>query len=96
MGCCASAPEEPEGQEMASVDDVKAEIKQQAAEDGAAGKTSFLGSIVMAVEKHPEDAQVLLDGAECSPLSHRPLVGSPRRLHFPPRPATLRILIAVG
>ena len=69
MGCCASAPEEPEGQEMASVEEVKAQIKEQAAEDEAAGKVSFLGSIVNAVEKEPENAEVLVDGAP-TPTAH--------------------------
>ena len=50
--------------EMATVDDVKAEIREQAAEEKkASGKMSFLGSIVTAVEEHPEDAAVLLDAA---------------------------------
>ena len=50
--------------EMATVDDVKAEIKERAAEERkASGKMSFLGSIVIAVEEHPENAAVLLDAA---------------------------------
>ena len=43
--------------EQASLDEVKAEIKERAAEEKqASGKMSFLGSIVTAVEEHPEDA----------------------------------------
>ena len=49
--------EEPEAMEQASLDEVKAEIKERAAEEKqASGKLSFLGSIVTAVEEHPEDA----------------------------------------
>ena len=49
--------EEPEAMEQASLDEVKAEIKERAAEEKqASGKMSFLGSIVTAVEEHPEDA----------------------------------------
>eukprot|EP00964_Phaeocystis_antarctica_P104039 scaffold69239_cov57-Phaeocystis_antarctica.AAC.1 len=55
MGCCSSV-EEPEQMEMATVDDVKAEIKERAAEvKKASGKMSFLGSMVIAVEEHPDD-----------------------------------------
>ena len=43
--------------EQASLDEVKAEIKERAAEEKqSSGKMSFLGSIVTAVEEHPEDA----------------------------------------
>ena len=42
---------------------MKTEIKKEAAAEKAAGKTTFLGSIVTAVEEHPDDAAVLLDGA---------------------------------
>ena len=56
MGCCSSV-EEPEAMEQASLDEVKAEIKERAAEEKqSSGKMSFLGSIVTAVEEHPEDA----------------------------------------
>ena len=49
--------EEPEAMEQASLDEVKAEIKERAAEEKqSSGKMSFLGSIVTAVEEHPEDA----------------------------------------
>ena len=42
--------------EQASLDEVKAEIKERAAEEKqSSGKMSFLGSIVTAVEEHPED-----------------------------------------
>ena len=43
--------------EQASLDEVKAEIKERAAEEKqSSGKMSFLGSIVTAVEADPEDA----------------------------------------
>ena len=43
--------------EMATVDDVKAEIRERAAEEKkSSGKLNFLGSIVTAVEEHPDDA----------------------------------------
>ena len=43
--------------EQASLDEVKAEIKERAAEEKqSSGKMSFLGSIVTAVKEHPEDA----------------------------------------
>ena len=54
MGCCSSV-EEPEAMEQASLDEVKAEIKERAAEEKqASGKMSFLGSIVTAVEEQIE------------------------------------------
>ena len=50
--------------EMATVDDVKAEIKDRDAEERkTSGKMSCLGSIVIAVEEHPGNAAVLLDAA---------------------------------
>jgi len=67
---------------MASVEEVKAEIKAQAAEDEAAGKISFLGSIVNAVEKEPENAEVLFEGASTPPAHPSPPPETlPRRSH---------------
>ena len=61
MGCCSSSPEEPEGPQL-TLEQVKTEIRKEAVEEKAAGKTSFLGSILAALEEYPEDTAILLDG----------------------------------
>ncbi len=61
MGCCGSTPEEAPIAELASVDEIKAEIAAEQEAEG--GKESFLGSILRAVNDHSDDPKIMLDAA---------------------------------